>query len=85
VVIGGLGYVGLPTALALHRRQVGVIGVDVSASRIASIKNRAVEVVVALAAFERETAPRECRHMEPGVRLPPTSFTSAKVRLLCGR
>jgi UDP-N-acetyl-D-glucosamine dehydrogenase len=45
VAIVGLGYVGLPTALALHRRQVGVIGVDVSVPRIAAIMNREVDLL----------------------------------------
>ncbi|MGY1594275.1 nucleotide sugar dehydrogenase [Geodermatophilus sp. SYSU D00708] len=45
VAIVGLGYVGLPTALALHRQGVRVIGVDVSATRLAAIRGRAVDLL----------------------------------------
>ena len=38
VAIVGLGYVGLPTALALHGRCPRIIGVDVSEERLAAIK-----------------------------------------------
>ena len=36
--IVGLGYVGLPTALALHDRGRRVVGVDINADRLASIR-----------------------------------------------
>ncbi len=45
VAIVGLGYVGLPTALALHRRGVGVIGVDINSERIAAIASRQVDLL----------------------------------------
>jgi nucleotide sugar dehydrogenase len=40
-----MGVVGLPTALALHRRGIGVIGVDVSAARLAAISGRQVDLL----------------------------------------
>jgi UDP-N-acetyl-D-glucosamine dehydrogenase len=45
VAIVGLGYVGLPTALALHRRGIGVVGVDVSRARIDAISNGRVDLL----------------------------------------
>jgi UDP-N-acetyl-D-glucosamine dehydrogenase len=45
VAIVGLGYVGLPTALALHGKGVGVIGVDISAPRLVAIRNREVDLL----------------------------------------
>jgi UDP-N-acetyl-D-glucosamine dehydrogenase len=47
VAVVGLGYVGLPTALALHRAGAEVIGVDVSAHRLEAIRNRACDLVPA--------------------------------------
>ncbi|HET7026297.1 MAG TPA: nucleotide sugar dehydrogenase [Candidatus Limnocylindrales bacterium] len=44
VAILGLGYVGLPTALALLEAGTDVIGVDVSAERLASIRARQVDL-----------------------------------------
>jgi UDP-N-acetyl-D-glucosamine dehydrogenase len=40
VTITGLGYVGLPTALALHGRCQRIIGIDVSQQRLTSIAAR---------------------------------------------
>jgi UDP-N-acetyl-D-glucosamine dehydrogenase len=45
VAVVGLGYVGLPTALALHRQGVGVIGLDVNAARLRAIKSRQVDLL----------------------------------------
>jgi UDP-N-acetyl-D-glucosamine dehydrogenase len=45
VAVVGLGYVGLPTALALHRQGVGVIGVDVSPTRLEAIQTRQVDLL----------------------------------------
>lgn len=45
VAILGLGYVGLPTALALLESGSEVIGIDVSAPRLASIRSRRVDLV----------------------------------------
>lgn len=39
VAIVGLGYVGLPTALALHAAGARVLGLDVSERRLATIRN----------------------------------------------
>ena len=42
--IVGLGYVGLPTALALHGRCPRVIGMDVSEDRLAAIAAREADL-----------------------------------------
>ncbi len=44
MAIVGLGYVGLPTGLALHESGVRVVGVDTSASRLAAIREVAVDL-----------------------------------------
>jgi UDP-N-acetyl-D-glucosamine dehydrogenase len=44
IAILGLGYVGLPTALALHETGALVIGVDVSSARLAAIRARRVDL-----------------------------------------
>ena len=45
VGILGLGYVGLPTALSLLNDNVGVIGVDISPSRLRAIQERRVDLI----------------------------------------
>jgi nucleotide sugar dehydrogenase len=45
VAVVGLGYVGLPTALALHEAGLGVLGVDVSARRLDAIRAGAVDLL----------------------------------------
>ena len=45
VAVVGLGYVGLPTVLALHRKGVAVLGVDVSADRLAAIRSGKVDLL----------------------------------------
>jgi len=47
VAVVGLGYVGLPTALALADAGVGVVGVDVSSARLADIRTGDVDLVPA--------------------------------------
>jgi len=47
VAVVGLGYVGLPTALALHRQGVGVVGLDVSQARLESIRAQRVDLLPA--------------------------------------
>jgi nucleotide sugar dehydrogenase len=44
VAVVGLGYVGLPTALALHTRCARVIGVDVSPARLRAIDSGDVDL-----------------------------------------
>jgi UDP-N-acetyl-D-glucosamine dehydrogenase len=44
VAVVGLGYVGLPTALALHRAGAAVIGIDVSEQRLQAIRGHAVDL-----------------------------------------
>jgi UDP-N-acetyl-D-glucosamine dehydrogenase len=45
VAILGLGYVGLPTALALVQGGVSVLGVDVSTARLQAIRERRVDLI----------------------------------------
>ncbi|BBY19387.1 nucleotide sugar dehydrogenase [Mycolicibacterium litorale] len=45
VGIVGLGYVGLPTALAIAESGVPVLGCDISEARIAAIKSRQVDLL----------------------------------------
>jgi UDP-N-acetyl-D-glucosamine dehydrogenase len=45
VAVVGLGYVGLPTALALHDAGASVTGLDVSRKRLAAIKRRDVDLL----------------------------------------
>ena len=47
VAIVGLGYVGLPTALALHGRSPRILGIDISAERLAVIAARAADLAEA--------------------------------------
>jgi UDP-N-acetyl-D-glucosamine dehydrogenase len=44
VAVVGLGYVGLPTALALYGRCERIIGIDISAGRLAEITGRAADL-----------------------------------------
>jgi UDP-N-acetyl-D-glucosamine dehydrogenase len=45
VAVVGLGYVGLPTAIALASRRCSVIGIDVSAARLDAIGSGAVDLL----------------------------------------
>jgi UDP-N-acetyl-D-glucosamine dehydrogenase len=44
VAVVGLGYVGLPTALALHAAGTPVLGIDVSERRLVAIRSSAVDL-----------------------------------------
>jgi nucleotide sugar dehydrogenase len=45
VAILGLGYVGLPTALAFHAAGRRVLGIDISAGRLEAIRNEQVDLL----------------------------------------
>ena len=45
VAVVGLGYVGLPTALALRAKGVRVIGLEISAARLAAIRAGDVDLI----------------------------------------
>src|SRR5947208_13665313 len=45
VAVVGLGYVGLPTALAFHAAGRRVLGVDVDVNRLAAIRNEQADLV----------------------------------------
>ncbi|HMC68766.1 MAG TPA: nucleotide sugar dehydrogenase, partial [Mycobacteriales bacterium] len=50
VAVVGLGYVGLPTALAFHAAGSHVLGVDISTDRLGAIRSEAVDIVASDAA-----------------------------------
>jgi len=56
VAIVGLGYVGLPTALALYGRSPWILGIDISAERLRVIAAREAD----LAEFDRPCSTRRC-------------------------
>ena len=45
VAVVGLGYVGLPTALALHAAGGRVLGLEISAARVADIRTGDVDLL----------------------------------------
>lgn len=45
VAVVGMGYVGLPTALALSTAGFGVVGIDASEGRLRNIRERSVDLV----------------------------------------
>jgi UDP-N-acetyl-D-glucosamine dehydrogenase len=47
IAVVGLGYVGLPTALALHQANRSVIGIDISQKRLAEIREGACDLTPA--------------------------------------
>jgi UDP-N-acetyl-D-glucosamine dehydrogenase len=50
VAVVGLGYVGLPTALAFHAGGSHVVGLDISTTRLGDIRSESVDVVASDAA-----------------------------------
>jgi UDP-N-acetyl-D-glucosamine dehydrogenase len=62
VAIVGLGYVGLPTALAFHAAGHRVLGLDIDAARIDDIRCGAVDVLDAEADRVDERRYRRDRH-----------------------
>ena len=79
VAIVGLGYVGLPTALALHRKGARVIGVDVSAARLAAIRDREVDLL------PEDMAQLDIALQEPGFRTTDDGdlMSEADVVIIC--
>src|SRR5215218_1791748 len=47
IAIVGLGYVGLPTALALHKAGRSVLGIDISEKRLAEIREGLCDLIPA--------------------------------------
>ncbi|MFD0431703.1 hypothetical protein ACFQ60_44435 [Streptomyces zhihengii] len=56
VAVVGLGYVGLPTALALRAAGAAVTGIDISGSRLADIRRGDVD----LPPEQLRSSPRRC-------------------------
>jgi nucleotide sugar dehydrogenase len=79
VAIVGLGYVGLPTALALNRHRAGVIGIDVSDARLTAIRNREVDLL------PHELAQLDSALGEPGFRVTDDAagMTEADAVIIC--
>src|SRR3954452_10402090 len=55
VAIGGLGYAGLPTALAFHAAGCNVVGLDIATARLADIREGAADLVPSDVARPRGT------------------------------
>src|SRR5918911_4449878 len=68
VAVLGMGYVGLPTSLALREAGFPVVGVDISARRLEAIRTGAVDLL------ERDP-PRLAQAMDSG--LPPLPTESS--------
>lgn len=75
----GLGYVGLPTALALHRSGVAVRGVDVSRRRLEDVRSGQVDLLPAeLAALRSALASDRF-----GVDDDPTAIAEVDAVIIC--
>jgi len=82
VAVVGMGYVGLPTALALHSQGMRVLGVDISHDRIHAIRTGQVDLAEAQHAlltaalradgFRLTTEPATVRHADAVVVCVPT-------------
>ncbi|HEX2418891.1 MAG TPA: nucleotide sugar dehydrogenase [Micromonosporaceae bacterium] len=82
VAVVGLGYVGLPTALALHSQGLSVVGVDISPDRIHAIRSGQVDLpdtqrglldnAVRGDGFRLTTDPTAVRHADAVVICVPT-------------
>ena len=57
VAVVGLGYVGLPTAIALRAAGARIIGIDISARRLEEIRSGEAELLAA----EQEQLAATCR------------------------
>jgi UDP-N-acetyl-D-glucosamine dehydrogenase len=79
VAVVGLGYVGLPTAIALRSAGCRVVGIDTSQRRLAAIVNGEVELLPAQAAALRDQLG------EPGFSLTDqaSALKSSDVVLIC--
>jgi UDP-N-acetyl-D-glucosamine dehydrogenase len=79
VAVVGLGYVGLPTALALWARGVRVVGLEISSSRISSIRSGAVDVV------ETDRSRLEAALRDPAFRITgdPKALADANAVIVC--
>ncbi|MGN9758406.1 nucleotide sugar dehydrogenase [Streptomyces sp. SD31] len=79
VAIVGLGYVGLPTALALLAAGNEVIGVDVSASRLDAIRHRAAD----LTPTDHERLARYVDDPRFTITSDPTATARARTVVIC--
>jgi nucleotide sugar dehydrogenase len=82
VAVVGMGYVGLPTALALHSQGMQVLGIDISPDRIHAIRTGSVDLAESQHAmlaralradgFRLTTQPAAVRHADTVVVCVPT-------------
>ncbi len=75
----GLGYVGLPTALALADHDARVIGYDISETRLADIKSHQVDVSVR----DRERLKRHLRDNTLRLTTEPHALVEADAVVVC--
>ena len=79
VAVLGLGYVGLPTAIALAEHGFGVLGIDASAPRLEAIWCGRVDLLE----HERERLANELRDGKLRVSADPRHLRDADVVLIC--
>jgi len=79
VAVVGLGYVGLPTVLALHDGGADVIGIDVSARRLQAIRAHDVDLPVGDVARLRRALDGERLRLGPT----PASIAAADGVIVC--
>jgi UDP-N-acetyl-D-glucosamine dehydrogenase len=79
VAVLGLGYVGLPTAIALAEHGFNVLGVDASPPRLEAIRCGRVDLLD----HERELLSDELRDGELSVTADPARLREADVVLIC--
>jgi UDP-N-acetyl-D-glucosamine dehydrogenase len=79
VVVVGLGYVGLPTALAFAEAGCGVVGYDVSEERLAAIKVGSVDLLKA----DRERLRQHLGSDSFWLTTNPAALSSADVVMVC--
>lgn len=79
VAVLGLGYVGLPTAIALAHHGFNVVGIDVSAPRLEAIRCGRVDVLE----HERDRLADELHHGRLSLSADPVELRAADVVLIC--
>jgi UDP-N-acetyl-D-glucosamine dehydrogenase len=79
VAVLGLGYVGLPTAIALAHHGFNVVGIDASVPRLEAIRCGHVDVLE----HERDRLADELHHGRLSVSADPAELRAADVVLIC--
>jgi UDP-N-acetyl-D-glucosamine dehydrogenase len=79
IAIVGLGYVGLPTALALADQGATIIGYDVSEARLANIKGGMVDLL----ARDHQRLSTHLRHNKLQLTTEPNALADADTIIVC--